>query len=90
MWLPRVRFTMRKMMLAVVAVALLLAAVRVVVRSLPHARRCWELAAGEEGMSRGYLLAASRYRTCVRTVPCSPSDYCYNACLGHTNKPGAG
>ena len=90
MRLPRVRFTVRRMIASVVIVALLLAALRIVVSALPHVRQCWKLAAGEERLSQAYRRAASRYRTCVQTVPCSASEYCDNACLGHANALGAG
>jgi ATP-dependent RNA circularization protein (DNA/RNA ligase family) len=52
MRLPRVRFTVRRMMGLVAAAALLLAAQRVVVLGFPHVRRCWQLAAKEERISR--------------------------------------
>jgi hypothetical protein len=90
MRLPRVRFTVRRMTAWVVAVALLLTALRIMVSALPHVRQCWKLAAGEERLSQAYRRAASRYRTCVQTVPCSASEYCYNACVGHANALGAG
>ena len=90
MRLPRVRFTVRRMMVVVVAMALLFAALRAFVDSLPHVRRCWELATREERISQAYRRAASLYRTCVRAVPCSASEYCYNACLDHTGTPGTG
>ena len=90
MHLPRVRFTVWRMMASVLAVAVLLAALRIVVSALPHVRQCWKLAAGEERLSQAYRRAASRYRACVQSVPCVASEYCYNACLGHANALGAG
>jgi hypothetical protein len=86
----RVRFTVRRLMGFVVAVALLLAAHRVVVSSLPHVRRCWELAAVEDGLAALYRRAASKYPACAKAVPCSPAEYCYNACLTHADARGAG
>ena len=58
MRLPRVRFTVRRMIASVVIVALLLAALRIVVSALPHVRQCWKLAAGEERLSQAYRRAA--------------------------------
>jgi hypothetical protein len=90
MWLPRPQFTVRRIMVAVGAVALLLATFRLAVDYLPHIRRCWDLAANEELISRAYWRAASGYRNCIQTVPCAPSDYCFNACLKHASAHSAG
>jgi hypothetical protein len=89
MKIPRVRFTVRRMMAVVLAVALLLAGFRDVVRSFPHVRRCWQLAAEEERLSGAYRRAACRYRTCVQALPCSASEYCGNFCLDHVSSPAA-
>jgi hypothetical protein len=77
-------------MVLVLAVALLLTALRFAANALPHVRQCWELAAREEQRSQAYRAAAARYRSCVQSVPCSAAEYCYNACLTHASARSAG
>jgi hypothetical protein len=79
----RLRLHLSQAMLAVGAIALLLAALRIAIGFYPHVRQCWELAASQERLSQAYRREAARYRACVVTMPCSASEYCYNACLGH-------
>jgi hypothetical protein len=82
------RFTVRRIMAAVGAVALLLAGYRFVSDHLPHIRECWRLAAYEEQKSQVCRKAAQNYRKCLRAVPCQPSEYCWNACLTHNSSAG--
>jgi hypothetical protein len=86
----RIRFTLWRLMVVVMAAALLLAAVRFVVITLPHVLHCRSLALREELLSRGYRHAAAQYRNCARTVPCAATEYCYNACLDHASAPRRG
>jgi hypothetical protein len=82
------RFTVRRIMIVVGAVALLLAGYRAVLDHLPHIQECWRLAAYEEQKSQGCSRAAQNYRKCLRAVPCQPSEYCWNACLTHNSSSG--
>jgi hypothetical protein len=82
------RFTVRRIMAVVGAVALLLTGYRMVLAHLPHIRECWRLAAYEEQKSQGCRKVAQNYRKCLRRVPCQSSEYCWNACLAHNSSTG--
>src|SRR4051812_33440317 len=84
------RFTVRRLMIAIGLAASLLWAGRFIAIHLPHARECWRLASYENKISEAYRRSAAKYRACIRAVPCTDPEYCYNACLKHVNAPGGG